>query len=80
MEELGLKIKMIFSIVPIGDGYHSIGIQNGEYVLVRKYDDESNIPLLLFNSIEEAQNYIDSYMDNTKYKPEPLWRTACLHL
>ena len=71
MEEL--KIKTIFCIVPIGDGYHSIGIQNGEHVLIHKCDDESNVPIILFDSIIEAQKYIDTQMDNTKYKPEPIW-------
>ena len=67
----------LYHIKPKGDGYHILGhTLTGEYYLVNKETMETGWRgQLIFNTIEEAQEYIDKHNLTDNYIPEEYWRS-----
>ena len=64
------KFIELFSIVPIGDGFHYLcRDDDGNYFQRRKIDHSIN-ERLIFESEVLAQNYIDKYLDAERYMSE----------
>lgn len=67
-------IKTLYSIVPIGDGYHYLcKSADGKHFLQRKDSDDVNGSQVLFASEDIANDYIRYNFEECKYKAEPLW-------
>ena len=65
-------IKTLYSIVPIGDGYHYLcEAKQGEYKLVHKAEGCTEGIPLTFTSCEAADSYIKMYLNESKYEVEP---------
>lgn len=63
---------MYWQIVPTGDGYHYLGIKNGEYISYPKSEGKTNLSLI-FKSLHECDNYIHEHLDSKVYNSEELW-------
>jgi hypothetical protein len=62
---------VFFQIVPIGDGFNYVSVDDfGTHILIRK--DESLNTKLIFKTFDNAQAYLNTYLDSTKYEVEEL--------
>lgn len=59
-----------YTIRPNEDGIHSLGYH---HELVHKAEDDSDTKIMYFNYEQEAQDYINKYLEKDKYKVEPAW-------
>lgn len=60
-------------IVPVNDGYNVLSKNDEEHYLTRKPFTNEDPNVLSFDSIEEAEEYILTNLDKTKYIPEIYW-------
>ena len=69
-------MKTLYHIVPKNDGYHFLACSLvGKHYLVSKMEKENTwAGELIFNSVEEAQEYIDLHEDLKDYIPEKFWK------
>lgn len=65
----------LYNIVPSNNGYYVLGKDGDKHVWVNKADDDSEIPLLLFDTPIEAQIYINQQFaeKEKEYKVEPVF-------
>lgn len=61
-------MKTYYRIVPRGDGYTYLALENGEYVLKNKNGD--NDFSLLFKNKPECNDYIKENLNTKEYKAE----------
>ena len=59
-----------YTIRPNEDGIHSLGYH---HELIHKAEDDSDTKIMYFNYEQEAQDYINKYLEKDKYKVEPAW-------
>lgn len=67
-------MNIFYQIVPFGDGYHYMcRSDKGDIYIGSKNLDEKYFNKLIFNTINEAQDFIEKYLDKNKYVPEIFW-------
>lgn len=72
--------KKFWQIVPLGDGYHFLGIKDSTYFWGSKGNGEDSNAKIVFNSKQEAEDYIKwnkdiiPHFENlTECKAEDFW-------
>jgi hypothetical protein len=73
------KLIELFSIVPVGDGYHYLCKDNDGNYFERNKNERNTNERLIFESKALAKAYIDKYLDAEKYEPGFIWyRDDCI--
>jgi hypothetical protein len=62
-------MKTYWHIVPAGDGYKYLGLENGKYIVCSKEDNYFNTSLL-FKTEKECLQYIKDNLNLKKYSAE----------